>query len=783
MEANGAEKSENKPADGDGGKSEEKVSPPSSSSLPADNAGDSASAPTETIVEQMKHAVGNVVGGITDRLSSVLHLGGQAAEKETPSSAAVSETAVRSADADTPAMKVQLAEPENGKSGEATQAKESVRPPSSSNDLLEPDSHESVGRSVSSSHERTATEEEILSNIAHVEDWAEESASEVEEEPADEEEEDLSDDEEAKSVDHDRDRRNPQFIPRNGAYFLHDDRLQTDEEDEADDDESENEGTEKAAGTADKGQGQAALEGATGDANKKSKSKKSPPKKAAAASDTAVVGSGKKMKKDREADAAEKPPVEEKWGHDLYDEATQASKSQDEITDRYGYNIRDDEQAPRGKRPRRYARPPEMRGRGTRGFRGARRGGRGGGATAQEAGGDEEVVVEKENYDAAAGAVEEEAKTPVPPREKSAKAPPGGRGGARGSSRGAAARGGEAGRGGSASSRRPLQQGSGASGYEEENYQPPQRRRNDEAPPPTRTRGPAGPPAARQPPRQQQQQQYHDQQYDDTPQRPYQPRQQQSRYPPPRSQQRYNENEYDDSYGGDGAASVPHGGEFHSRVFFSSRGRGGPSPGAPRRPTFRAPTFQTRPPAVNTNEQQQQRPQPRMPLVPPARNPDVKASGISAGRPVAPPATSSAVPPVQSKRYSERRGQNIRAETSDDVRSSGGAGGGAGGGGGYGYQQSYGRGGGGGGSGSGGYPMGYPSGGATVNYGALHPPGAVAPPVSQQQYGQYYSGGSGSGGHYYDQQQQQHHAGGGGSHQAGYYQGGGYSGPAQGYYQ
>ncbi|OWA54716.1 hypothetical protein BV898_19117 [Hypsibius exemplaris] len=227
-------------------------------------------------------------------------------------------------------------------------------------------------------------------------------------------------------------------------------------------------------------------------------------------------------------------------------------------------------------------------------------------------------------------------------------------------------------------------------------------------------------------------------------------------------------------------SSVPECADIGTASFFYriSRGRGGPSSsGAPRRATYRAPTFQTRPPAVNTYEQQQ-RPQPRMPLVPPARNPDVKATGISAGRLVAPPtvvATSSAVPPPQSKRYSERCGQSIRADTSDDVRSSGGWGGAGGG---HGYQQNYGRGGGGGGSGSGGYAMRYPSGGATVNYGTLHPPGPVPPPVTQQQYGQYYSGGSGSGGHYYDQQQ---HGGGGGSHQAGYYQGGGYSGP--GYYQ
>jgi CASC3/Barentsz eIF4AIII binding len=104
------------------------------------------------------------------------------------------------------------------------------------------------------SNERSAAEEEILSTIEHVEDWAAESGSEEEEEE-EEEEEDYDEEEEEeeeegaeeeKSVDGDRDRRNPQFIPRNGAYFLHDDRLQSEDDEEGETEGQAAEGVEGA---------------------------------------------------------------------------------------------------------------------------------------------------------------------------------------------------------------------------------------------------------------------------------------------------------------------------------------------------------------------------------------------------------------------------------------------------------------------------------------------------------------------------------------------------------
>ncbi|XP_055354630.1 serine/arginine repetitive matrix protein 1-like isoform X2 [Paramacrobiotus metropolitanus] len=95
----------------------------------------------------------------------------------------------------------------------------------------------------SSATERSLAEEEILSRIEDVEDWAEEEKSEPEEGPFTEEEP-----EEKESLDDDRDRRKPQYIPRGTAYFLHDDRDAVSEaaasEEEGSPDEEEAEKTE-----------------------------------------------------------------------------------------------------------------------------------------------------------------------------------------------------------------------------------------------------------------------------------------------------------------------------------------------------------------------------------------------------------------------------------------------------------------------------------------------------------------------------------------------------------
>ena len=132
----------------------------------------------------------------------------------------------------------------------------------------------------------------------------------------------------------------------------------------------------------------------------KLKQKKPTPKKP-------ITESGKKAKKEHDdcEELGKEKKAAEKWSHDLYDDTAQASKSQDELRDRYGYNIRDDEQAPRGKRNGRYTRPAVTRGagRGSRGFRGGRGGGiraARGASAAEDATNEPEVGGEKENYHA-----------------------------------------------------------------------------------------------------------------------------------------------------------------------------------------------------------------------------------------------------------------------------------------------------------------------------------------------------------------------------------------------
>jgi len=44
----------------------------------------------------------------------------------------------------------------------------------------------------------------------------------------------------------------------------------------------------------------------------------------------------------------------DRWAHDMFDEADQAPKTQDELSTRYGYDIRSDDMAPRARRRRKY---------------------------------------------------------------------------------------------------------------------------------------------------------------------------------------------------------------------------------------------------------------------------------------------------------------------------------------------------------------------------------------------------------------------------------------------
>lgn len=102
-------------------------------------------------------------------------------------------------------------------------------------------------------------------------------------------------------LDDDEDKKNPQYIPKRGMFYEHDDRI-----DPADEVEGEGEEEEK------------------------------PDLK----------------KKIWKADAAEK------WGHDKFMEMEQTPKNQDELVAAYGYDIRDEDNAPRARRRRRYGRGP-----------------------------------------------------------------------------------------------------------------------------------------------------------------------------------------------------------------------------------------------------------------------------------------------------------------------------------------------------------------------------------------------------------------------------------------
>ena len=44
----------------------------------------------------------------------------------------------------------------------------------------------------------------------------------------------------------------------------------------------------------------------------------------------------------------------DRWTHDLFDEEEQAPKTRAELSGRYGYDIRSEDQAPRARRRRRY---------------------------------------------------------------------------------------------------------------------------------------------------------------------------------------------------------------------------------------------------------------------------------------------------------------------------------------------------------------------------------------------------------------------------------------------
>ncbi|XP_069676047.1 protein CASC3-like isoform X2 [Periplaneta americana] len=115
-----------------------------------------------------------------------------------------------------------------------------------------------------------------------------------------------------KKLDDDEDRRNPQYIPKRGTFYEHDDRTATE-------DVSGGETNDKEAAD------RASKEGQGG-------------------------GDSKAKKVWREH--------ENRWSHDRYNEDEQAPKSREELIAVYGYDIRNEEGPPRARRRRRYGRGP-----------------------------------------------------------------------------------------------------------------------------------------------------------------------------------------------------------------------------------------------------------------------------------------------------------------------------------------------------------------------------------------------------------------------------------------
>lgn len=117
--------------------------------------------------------------------------------------------------------------------------------------------------------------------------------------PESEGEEEAVGDEPEKPLDDDLDRRNPQYIPKGGAFYEHDNRTSVEE------------GVEEESKEADK----------------------------------------KKVWKESK--------TSERWLHDCYVEDEQTPKTSQDIIDIYGYDIRVEENAPRARRRRKYGRGPD----------------------------------------------------------------------------------------------------------------------------------------------------------------------------------------------------------------------------------------------------------------------------------------------------------------------------------------------------------------------------------------------------------------------------------------
>ncbi|XP_021934324.1 protein CASC3-like isoform X3 [Zootermopsis nevadensis] len=115
-----------------------------------------------------------------------------------------------------------------------------------------------------------------------------------------------------KKLDDDEDRRNPQYIPKRGTFYEHDDRTATEDV-------------------------------STGETNEKE-----PADRVSKEGQGSSDSKAKKVWREHE----------NRWSHDRYNEDEQAPKSREELIEIYGYDIRNEEGPPRARRRRRYGRGP-----------------------------------------------------------------------------------------------------------------------------------------------------------------------------------------------------------------------------------------------------------------------------------------------------------------------------------------------------------------------------------------------------------------------------------------
>lgn len=113
-------------------------------------------------------------------------------------------------------------------------------------------------------------------------------------------------------MDHDEDRRNPQYIPKRGAFYEHDDRVLSTEE--------------------------------------KPEPVEEKPKVIEKKAEVQPVEKRTKGKKLWSEDA--------KWGHDMFNDDDQKPKAREELINAYGYDIRNEDGPPKARRRRKYGRGP-----------------------------------------------------------------------------------------------------------------------------------------------------------------------------------------------------------------------------------------------------------------------------------------------------------------------------------------------------------------------------------------------------------------------------------------